>query len=185
MPEKEFVERSRPLSSTYKQDFMPNQVKPQLFTQRPKTSFDGVPTTSYRYSHGSGAPNRTVINAMNNEALKLSLLNRKERAMSAAVYRGRESVASCLTWSSAKPKPNQQDTVRPLIPLATQTTEFVPHPPSAPKTHSPTHAMQEAWPAPTAEPPMQTQAPPTQQMAPVTQQVITAPPAQQSQPMAE
>lgn len=178
MPEKEYVERSRPLSSTYKQDFMPSHVKTQLFTERPKTSFDGVPTTSYRYAHGSGAPNRTVINAMNNEALKLSLLNRKDRAMS-AVHRGRESVASCLTWASAKPKNvcNQQESVRPVIPPATQTTEFVPHPPSAPKPQSPSQVMQEAWPAPVAPPPVQEMA------HPVTQQEVYAPPPQQ--PVAE
>lgn len=174
VPEKELVEKSRPLSSTYRQDFMPSNVKKQLFTERPKTSFDGIPTTSYRYAHGTGAPNKAIINAMNNEALRLSLLNRKDRAMS-AINRGRESVASCLTWSSAKSKcsPNPQDGVRPVVPPATQTTEFVPHPPSAPKPQttvvSPTQAKQEAWPAPVA-PPAETQAPPTQQQAPITQQ---------------
>lgn len=183
MPEKQFVEKSRPLSSTYKQDFMPAQVKTQLFIERPKTSFEGVPTTSYRYAHGTGAPNKATINAMNNEALRLSLLNRKDRAMS-AVHRGRETVASCLTWVGPKQKcSSTQESIRPVVPLATQTTEFVPHPPSAPKpeatTASPTQVVQEAWPVPSA-PPTQNVAPPTQQ-APVTQEVHVPPP----QPMAE
>ncbi|WAR25285.1 CC084-like protein [Mya arenaria] len=164
MPEREYIEKTqRPLSSTYKQDFMPGQSKQQMFITRPKTSFEGVPTTSYRYSHGPGAPNKSTIDAMNNEALKLSLLNRKDRAMS--VNKGRESVASCLTWVSAKAKPapvqSDSGSVRPNVPLATQTTEFEPHPPAAPKPQM----SQEAWPVPQGpSSPQQQQAPPT--MAP-------------------
>ncbi|KAH3819145.1 uncharacterized protein LOC127882425 [Dreissena polymorpha] len=163
MPEREYVEKTqRPLASTYKQDFA--QSKKQLFIERPKTSFEGVPTTSYRYAHGSGAPNRYAIDAMNNEALKLSLLNRKDRAMT-AVNKGRESVASCLTWVSAKPKPVQSDLTssRPVVPPATQTTMFLPHPPSSPKSQM----VQEAWPVPQSSPPVQQQA---ESSAPVTSQ---------------
>ena len=175
MPEREFIEKSRPLATTYKVDFMKSDAKTQLFTKRPKTSFEGVPTTSYRYAHGKSAPNKEEIDAMNNEALKLSLLNRKDRAMS-AVNRGRESVASCLTWTSFKPKVNTEETLRPVVPAATLTSEFVPHPPSAPKpqtTMLDLQPVQQAWPAP--EPVVsQQQAEPSSPEKPVS-----------SQPMAE
>ncbi|KAL4226112.1 hypothetical protein ACF0H5_014099 [Mactra antiquata] len=174
MPEREYIERSRPLVSTYKVDFMPSQAKSQLWTKRPKTSFEGVPTTSYKYAHGGAAPNKDSIDAMNNEALKLSLLNRKDRAMT-SLNKGRESVASCMTWSSFRPKPSSpQETMKPVIPPATQTSEFVPHPPSAPKpqTYVPEpQPVQQTWPAPE----------PTTQQAPPP--VLQAPP--QPQPMAE
>lgn len=170
MPEREYIEKTqRPLASTYRKDYMPAMSSKQIFIDRPKTSFDGVATTSYRYSHGNGAPNKATINAMNNEALKLSLLNRKDRAMS-AVSKGRESVASCLTWVSAKPSPSQPDpvsnnsAVRPVVPPCTTTSEYVPHPPSAPKP-------QVAWAPP---PPPAVSAPP-QEVAPVVHQ--PAPPA--------
>jgi hypothetical protein len=151
MPEREFIEKSRPLVTTYKTDFMSSDAKTQLLTKRPKTSFEGVPTTSYRYAHGKSAPNKGEIDAMNNEGLKLSLLNRKERAMS-AVSTGRESVASCLTWTSFKPKVKNEETMRPVIPSATVTSEFVPHPPTAPKPQTTTldfqPPVQQAWPVP-------------------------------------
>lgn len=169
MPEREYIERSRPLVSTYKVDFMPAQSKSQLWTKRPKTSFEGVPMTSYKYAHGGTAPNKDSIDAMNNEALKLSLLNRKDRAMT-AVHKGRESVASCLSWSPFKPKSSStQESVKPVVPPATQTSEFVPHPPSAPKPQP----VQAAWSAP----------------EPVTQQQQVSPPVEHAppppQPMAE
>lgn len=68
---------------------------------------------------------------MNNEALKLSLLNRKNRAMSA---RGavRETVASCMNWynpAKERPKTAVQNQTSPA---ATQTTMLQPHPPSEP-----------------------------------------------------
>lgn len=176
MPEREYVEKSRPLASTYKVDFNKNG-KAQLLTKRPKTSFEGAPTTSYRYAHGQSAPNKDVIDAMNNEALKLSLLNRKDRAMSAA-NSGRESVASCLTWRSFKPKPSNDESVRPVIPPATLTSEFVPHPPAAPKPQTTVAVSQQtiqAWPTPEA-PVTQQQAPPP---APAPAEV------QAPQPMAE
>ena len=176
MPEREYVERSRPLASTYKRDFNPNDMKSQKIIKRPKTSFEGVPTTSYRYSHGNEAPNKQVINAMNNEALMLSLMNRKDRAMSSA-RSGRESVASCLTWITNKTLQKQQhpETVRPVIPQATQTTEFVPHPPSQPKP-----------PSPTSQPPVQQQSRPEPQAA--VEPAIPAaqtPPQIQNEPMAQ
>jgi hypothetical protein len=80
MPEKEYVERSRPVVSTYRVDFkyksngrqVPVAVPvpvPQIIIKRPKTSFDGVPTSTYRYAHSEGGPNKGVIDASNNEAL--------------------------------------------------------------------------------------------------------------------
>lgn len=180
MPEREYIEKSRPLVSTYKVDFMNANRKTQMFVKRPKTSFDGIATTSYRYSHGESGPNKDTISAMNNEALGLSMLNRKDRAMT-SMNRGRESVASCLTWHTYKPspKPNSEEPVRPVVPPATQTSEFLPHPPSAPKPQmsmvvsQPT--VQQTWPAP--------EAPVTQQL----QQVPTAPQVQAPppQPMTE
>ena len=132
MPEKEYIERTRPLVSTYRVDFKnikePVKQVPQIIVKRPKTSFEGTPTTSYRYSHGEECPNKGTINAMNNGALKLSLLNRKDRAMSAKPS-GRESVASCMVWHN----PQEQKIRKPSdssVPAATQTMNFVPHPPS-------------------------------------------------------
>ncbi|ESO99720.1 hypothetical protein LOTGIDRAFT_173558 [Lottia gigantea] len=118
MPEKQYVERMRPLLSTYTNDFehVYNPVyKQQQIVDRPKTSFDGTPTTTYRYSHCNGSPNQNTINAMNNEALKLSTYTRtRERVKSAP--RVRETVASCLSWyrpkppSSLKPQINSNET---------------------------------------------------------------------------
>lgn len=188
MPEREYVERSRPLASTYKLDFNEAQGKCQLYTHRPKTSFDGVNTTSYRYAHGLAAPNREVIDAMNNQALKLSLLNRKNRAMT-AVNRGRESVATCLTWHASEEKApsatNQEGPTRPVVPPATQTSTFMPHPPTAPKSQSSLtvpHATVQAWPAPEGLP-----VPQQSMCEPVTCQPPAPEPVSQpaSQPMAE
>ncbi|XP_060074163.1 uncharacterized protein LOC132553892 [Ylistrum balloti] len=155
MPEKEYIERSRPLVSTYKVDFKNKRTEitkcsstisvehkehhniPQIMVKRPKTSFDGVPTTSYRYSHGDykSNPNKELITSVNNEALQLSLLNRKNRAMSAKSS-GRESVASCMIWNSAKTEaPSSNGKSR--IPEATATTMFVPHPPPPRETAQP------------------------------------------------
>lgn len=140
MPEKEYVERSRPVVSTYRIDFKYSGKKkgekvtpvpvpvpiPQIIIKRPKTSFDGVPTSTYRYAHSEGGPNKEFINASNNDALKLSLLNRKNRAMSAKTAH-RETVASCLNWASPRPQSYH--------PIATQTEGFKPHPPDqAPPT---------------------------------------------------
>lgn len=134
MPEREFTERSRPLCSTYRVDFKysgksnGNQIPvpipvpvPQIIIKRPKTSFDGVPTSTYRYAHSEGGPNKPTIDASNNESLKLSLLNRKNRAMSAKPIRYRETVASCLNWVASPRAPTKS---------ATQTDGFMPHPPA-------------------------------------------------------
>lgn len=156
MPEREFVERSRPLTSTYKVDFMTKTAKNQLIVQRPITSFEGIPTTSYRYAHCDEAPNKKTIDAMNNTALKLSFLNRKEKPMSNKHNQGRESVATCLTWVSYKSE-RKSEPVRPTIPAATQTTVYEPHPPTTQKPPSPTSppiTVQQAWQAPDAPPPM-------------------------------
>ena len=146
MPEKEFVERSRPIVSTYRVDFkytgksngkqipIPVPVPiPQIIIKRPQTSFDGVPTSTYRYAHSEGGPNKAVIDASNNEALKLSLLNRKNRAMSAKPSLGgyRETVASCMNWVS-NTRPQSSGVNKPKD---TQTESFMPHPPNrAPPT---------------------------------------------------
>ncbi|XP_076096289.1 uncharacterized protein LOC143067119 isoform X1 [Mytilus galloprovincialis] len=133
MPEREFTERSRPLCSTYRVDFKvsggkSNQIPvpipipvPQIIIKRPKTSFDGVPTSTYRYAHSEGGPNKPTIDASNNESVKLSLLNRKNRCMSAKPIRYRETVASCLNWVSSPRAP---------VKSATQTDGFMPHPPA-------------------------------------------------------
>ena len=143
MPEKEFVERSRPVVSTYRVDFRYSGNKngktkeipvpvpipvPQIIIKRPKTSFDGVATSTYRYAHSEGGPNKDIINANNNDALRLSLLNRKNRAMSAKATH-RETVATCLNWSSNYTRPQSYH------PTATQTEAIQPHPPDqAPPT---------------------------------------------------
>lgn len=117
MPEKEYTARCRPLTSTYRKNFTrAKEIEPfkQALVQRPATSFDGVPTTSYRYAHGDGQPNRTAINAMNNSALMLSTVMRKQRAKTAKPQY-RETVASCLSWHVPHP-PN-----RPVVPAATET----------------------------------------------------------------
>ena len=150
------MERSRPLTSTYKIDFMKKAAKQQLIVQRPITSFDGKSTTSYRYAHCDEAPNKKMIDAMNNTALKLSLLNRKEKPMTHKHKQGRESVATCLTWVSDKSERNS-DPVRPNLPAATQTTVYEPHPPTTqkpPSPQSPPFTVQQAWQAPDAPPPM-------------------------------
>ncbi|KAJ8301092.1 hypothetical protein KUTeg_020079 [Tegillarca granosa] len=132
MPEKEYIERSRPLISSYKIDYRQNIIQPQIIVKRPKTSFEGVPTTSYRYAHGTDAPNKEIIDAANNESLKLSLLNRKNRAMSAKVVKGRESVASCMIWynpNREKTCGDQQAVKKSNVPPATQMVVYEPHPP--------------------------------------------------------
>lgn len=184
MPEREYVERSRPLTSTYKVDFMTKASKNQLIVQRPKTSFEGLPTTTYRYAHGDVSPNKKTIDAMNNTALKLSLLNRKDKPMSGKNSHGRESVASCLTWVSSKTDTIKEEPVRPNIPPATQTTVYEPHPPTTQKPPSPTsppRTVQQAWPSPEAPPPQV--APPP--MPDVQIQIQQAPPPPQPEPMAE
>ena len=180
MPEREYAERSRPLASTYKVDY--NEAnKNQLFIKRPKTSFEGKPITTYRYAHGDESPNKRTIDAMNNNALKLSLLNRKDKPMSGKNSYGRESVASCLTWVSYKSAKNDEP-VRPNIPAATQTTVYEPHPPPAqrpPSPITPPRITQHAWPSPDAPPPLQLEmreAPPPP---------VQAPPHPQPEPMAQ
>lgn len=131
MPEKEYIERARPLISSYTVDYRQNIIAPQIIVKRPKTSFEGVPTTSYRYAHGTAAPNKEAIDATNNEALKLSLLNRKNRAMSAKVVKGRESVASCMIWHNPNREKSfaEQAVTKSMAPPATQTMVYEPHPP--------------------------------------------------------
>ena len=182
------MERSRPLASTYKIDYKSN--KSQLFVQRPKTSFEGIPITTYRYAHGEDSPNKHTIDAMNNNALKLSLLNRKDKPMSGKNSQGRESVASCLTWVSSKTVKNEEP-ARPVIPAATQTTIYEPHPPTTqkpPSPVSPPRIVQQAWPTPEAPPPRLSPPPMREvqfdmQQAPY--QPVQAPPPLQFEPMAQ
>ncbi|XP_005103667.1 uncharacterized protein LOC101849946 [Aplysia californica] len=101
----------RPLTSTYRQDFRNEEINVQKLVKRPKTSFDGVPTTTYRTVHGPDSPNRDLINAMNNEALMLSAQSRQRQAKQKKSDR-RETVASCLSW------------YRPRVPQATCHTNF-------------------------------------------------------------
>ena len=112
--------------SVYKIDFhgsSGNPIKPQ-YTPRPKTSFDeGNPTTTtYRYSHGSDNPNKSILNAMSNTGLSSMPTNKKVRSSSAR-FATRDTVASCMSW------------YRPPTPRKTVTSEntIVPHPPP-PKT---------------------------------------------------
>ncbi|CAL1545146.1 unnamed protein product [Lymnaea stagnalis] len=87
----------RPLTSTYRQDFRLEEPLVQKLVKRPKTSFDGPLTTTYRTVHGTDAPNRDLINAMNNEALMLTTHHRQCQAKQKVSGR-RETVASCLSW---------------------------------------------------------------------------------------
>lgn len=165
MPEREYIQRTqRPLLSTYRKDFKTSQKVPQIYVNKPPSSFDGVNTTSYRYAHGSETanPNRHTINAMNNEALKLSLLNRKNRAMSA---RGtvRETVASCMNWNNPAKERPKTAVQNQTSPAATQTTMLQPHPPSEP-------------PPPRAEPPQPRVNPPP----PAVERQVTMPPVREA-----
>ncbi|XP_025106888.1 uncharacterized protein LOC112571805 [Pomacea canaliculata] len=110
IPIQKEIESSRPLVSTYKLDFTNNGVK-QLLVRRPKTSFEGPPTTTYRYTHGTAAPNHEELQAIASPALALSAAHRLTRAKSARPA-CRETVASCLSW------------YRPAVPAATTTTDF-------------------------------------------------------------
>ncbi|KAL5014552.1 hypothetical protein ScPMuIL_008822 [Solemya velum] len=173
MPEREYVERSYPLSSCYEKDYSVNRKRAsQLIVKRPKTSFDGVPTSTYRYSHGKMNPNRDAINAMNNDALQLGLLHRKNRAMTAKSHRSRESVASCLTWRSSGDQDVQQMTTDPatskkLIPAATAC--YAPDPT--------TQSTQPSVVSSESQSPQYVQAPLTQvQQVPVTSPTLALPP---------
>ncbi|KAL8563765.1 hypothetical protein ACOMHN_058280 [Nucella lapillus] len=110
MPIKEQIERARPEVSTYQLDFAKSGVK-QILVKRPKTSFEGTPTTTYRYVHGQEAPNREEISSMANSAVQLTAHNRLHRAKTARPA-CRDTVASCLTW------------YRPKVPAATTVTDF-------------------------------------------------------------
>ena len=120
--------KGRPMTSTYRQDFRLETPTIQLLIQRPRTSFDNVPSTMYRTVHGTDSPNREFINAMNNEALMITAVHRQQQAKLKKSER-RETVASCLTWH------------RPRVPEPTQHTCYdhidmraaVPHPPTQPK----------------------------------------------------
>jgi len=88
---------NRPLTSTYRTDFREEELNVQKLVKRPKTSFDGVPTTTYRTVHGPDSPNKDLINAMNNESLMLSTLTRQRQAK-LKKSNCRETVASCMSW---------------------------------------------------------------------------------------
>lgn len=79
--------------------------------KRPLTSFDNVLTTTYCAAHGSGSPNRDLINAMNNDAL-MATINSRKNMMRMKQSGGRETVASCMSWH------------RPRVPQATYCTLY-------------------------------------------------------------
>jgi len=124
--------REAPLASTYRVDFRGARSTPhqQTIVTRPKTSFDeAMPmTTSYRYSHDKDNPNQKQLNAMSNQSFTGSMAtsSRKLRVASAPLYR--ESVASCMSWSTGQQQQFKQDTT--TLPACS----MVPHPPEAPKT---------------------------------------------------
>jgi len=101
----------RPMTSTYRQDFRQEEPMVQKLVKRPKTSFDGVATTTYRTVHGADSPNRDLINAMNNEALMLSAQHRQRQAK-LRKSNVRDTVASCMSW------------YRPKVPAATCHSDF-------------------------------------------------------------
>lgn len=146
LPHKEEVERGRPLVSTYKLDFSKNG-KSQLFTKRPVTSFEhqsGI--TTYRYAHGTAAPNREEIRAQATPTLVLGFHQRDMMGLRAASRANRDTVASCLSW------------YRPQVPQATATTDFscVQHVPAPPPTAPPAMQHVPAPPTAPAPPPPQT-----------------------------
>jgi len=111
-PNKIHRHAGRPLTSTYRQDFREEEVNVQKLVKRPKTSFDGMTTTTYRTVHGADSPNKDMINAMNNEALMLSALSRQRQAKQKKSDR-RETVASCMSWYRPR-----------VVPAATSHTDF-------------------------------------------------------------
>ena len=124
--------KGRPLTSTYRQDFRLEDPSIQLLTQRPKTSFDGVPSTMYRTVHGADSPNREIINAMNNEALMITAVHRQQQAKLKKSER-RETVASCLTWHRPRVPESTPHTCYNSIDMRpAQRLDMVPHPPSQP-----------------------------------------------------
>ena len=139
MPLKQEIECSRPHVSTYQLDFSKNGVK-QMLVKRPKTSFEGTPTTTYRYAHCDVAPYREEINNLSRKAVQLTTISRIERAKTAKPA-CRDTVASCLSW------------YRPKVPAATAVTDFslmlhVPAPPaSAPAPAPPAAQQAEALPS--------------------------------------
>lgn len=143
MPLKEEIERSRPLESTYRLDYNKNG-KNQMWVKRPKTSFETQPgITTYRYAHGTAAPNRDEITAQAGPALKLSQHQRKEGARSAAPP-CRETVASCLSWYRPRATPITTDFTQSMAsqappvlvpappPTAPPVMQHIPSPPPCP-----------------------------------------------------
>ncbi|XP_076447943.1 ciliary microtubule inner protein 7-like [Babylonia areolata] len=148
MPIKDEIERSRPEVSTYQLDFSARKgsVK-QLLVKRPKTSFEGTPTTTYRYVHGEMAPNREEIRGTASGALQLTAHSRLHRAKTARPA-CRDTVASCLSW------------YRPKVPAATAVTDFsqhhVQHVPAPPQTAPPPSSLAQQ----TQQPPVVAAPPP-------------------------
>ena len=130
--------RDPPLSSLYKVDFRGTRTTPmqQTIVTRPKTSFDKeMPlTTSYRYAHGTDNPNKATLNAMSNQSFRgtQATSGRKLRVTSAPLYR--ESVASCMSWSTGRVNQDNALPVPKLVPHPPEAPKMVPHPPEAPKT---------------------------------------------------
>lgn len=122
MPFKKEV--GRPLKSTYQVDFSKYGAK-QILVKRPKTSFEGGPTTTYRYAHCDVGPNTQEIAELSQRAVDLTTFTRLQRSKTARPML-RETVASCLSW------------YRPHVPAATDVTDysnnschqFAPNPPA-------------------------------------------------------
>jgi hypothetical protein len=144
MPVRREMESNRPLKSTYQMDFARNGNK-QMLVRRPKTSFEGDPTTSYRYAHCNDGPNMEEIRWASRRAVELTTIQRLEGARMAKPP-CRETVASCLSW------------YRPCVPGATPVTDynhcnntFVPKPPATAPATLQQHT--ESLPAPPPPPP--------------------------------
>lgn len=106
-----------PLASTYRLNFQydePGKPVPQIIVKRPMTSFEGVPTTSYRYSHSNTKHTKEVLDAMTNAAFVNVCSPKPPRSQKPRP----ESVASCMTWHVPEPPK------RTRVPSATQTTDF-------------------------------------------------------------
>ncbi|XP_064605526.1 uncharacterized protein C3orf84-like [Liolophura sinensis] len=106
-----------PLASTYRLNFQydePGKPVPQIIVKRPMTSFEGVPTTTYRYSHSNTKHTKEVLDAMTNAAFVNVSSQKPHRSQKPRP----ESVASCMTWHVPEPPK------RTRVPSATQTTDF-------------------------------------------------------------
>ena len=129
MPHKPELDKAGPKHSSYRTNFL-HHSEPlvEKYVKRPKTAFEDVPTTTYRYSHGEANPNKELLSAMTNNALLSTVPN---RICKASKITGRESVASCMSWQHTPTPPKVKVTRmsqsappinRSIVPAATQTS---------------------------------------------------------------